>query len=120
MRTGRWIALLALALAVAGSDGFAAADRYGAIAAASDGRYGYSFDHVSRGAAEAFALSKCGHGGCVVKVWFKNNCGAYARGRNGEGWAYAETRAAAQRRALAECAAQTRSCAILCWACNGQ
>lgn len=98
----------------------AASDRYGAIAAASDGRYGYSYDFGSRSAAENEALSNCGYSGCVVKVWFKNNCAAYARGDGGEGWAYADTRGQAERRALDECSNHGDGCRILCWACNGR
>lgn len=113
-------AAVLVVLGMAGG-GRAADDRHGAIAAAPDGRYGYSYDHESRAAAEAAALGKCGSHGCTVKVWFKNNCAAYARGRGGvEGWAWSDTRSQAESRAVDECSARGAGCQVVCWACNGR
>ncbi len=117
----RLLVLVILGWAGLSGSGRAAEDRFGAIAAAPDGSFGYSYDHESRAAAESAALAECGSYKCVVKVWFKNNCAAYSRGRGGvEGWAYAGTRYEAESRAVDECSARGQGCQVVCWACNGQ
>ena len=119
MRT-RTAVLVVLGLAALSGSGRAAEDRFGAIAAAPDGSFGYAYDHESRAAAESAALAKCGSYKCVIKVWFKNNCAAYARGRGGvEGWAWSATRAGAESRAVDECSNRGQGCQVVCWACNG-
>ena len=110
-----------LALLVCGAgDGKAAQDNYGAIAASPDGSYGYSYDSASQAEAEQAALNRCGAWDCVVKVWFRNTCGAYARGRGGEGWAWGDTREEAEDRALRGCSARGRDCEVVCWVCNSR
>jgi serine/threonine-protein kinase len=120
--TTRWYrpALAALLALAAAGVGTTASDNYGAIAAAPGGAYGYAYDHPSRAQAERAALRECGDDDCVVKVWFKNNCGAYARGRGGEGWAYADSREEAESLALDNCRAHGRGCEVVCWACNSR
>ena len=114
----RWVGF-ALSLGVLGTaPSSAAQDNYGAIAVAPDGSWGSAYDQASRAEAEQTALRSCGSLSCEVKLWFRNNCGAYARGRGGEGWAYAETRAEAEQAALHECSLRGRACEVLCWACN--
>ena len=97
-----------------------AQDNYGAIAySSSTGRYGYSYDFGSRAEAENYAISKCGRGDCVVKVWFKNACGALAVGRRGAlGWGLAGSRGSAEDRALSECQSRTSGCSVRTWACT--
>jgi hypothetical protein len=97
-----------------------AQDNYGAIAySSSTGRYGYSYDFGSQAEAENYAISKCGRSDCVVKVWFKNACGALAVGRRGAlGWGLAGSRGSAEGRALSECQSRTSGCSVRAWACT--
>ena len=117
MRVRMIVALLGL-VALSSGEGRAYEDHHGAIAAARDGSYGYSYDHPTRRNAERAALRECGSLGCVVKLWFKNNCAAYARGRGGEGWAYNDSLEDAKQRAIDECEARGSGCEVVCWACN--
>jgi len=98
-------------------------DKYGAIAySAGTGRNGYSYDYDSRAAAQNKALNECGARDCVVKVWFKNACGAFARSRRdgSTGWAYAYSMAAAKREALRQCRARGNGCELVAWACTSR
>ena len=97
-----------------------AQDNYGAIAySSSSGRYGYSYDFGSRAEAENYAISKCGRSDCVVKVWFRNACGALAVGqRGGLGWGWSGSRGGAEDIALNECQAKTSACNVRVWSCT--
>lgn len=97
-----------------------AQNNYGAIAySSSTGRYGYSYDFGSRGEAEDYARSQCGRSDCVVKVWFKNACGALAVGQRGAlGWGWSGSRGSAEDRALNECQSRTSACSVRTWACT--
>ena len=97
-----------------------AQDNYGAIAySSSTGRYGYSYDFGSRAEAENYAISKCGRSDCVVKVWFRNACGALAVGRRGAlGWGWAGSRGQAEGRALSECQSRASGCNVRVWSCT--
>jgi hypothetical protein len=97
-----------------------AQDNYGAIAySSSTGRYGHSYDFGSRAEAEDYAISQCGRSDCVVKVWFKNACGALAVGQRGAlGWGWAGSRGSAEDRALNECQSRTSECSVRTWACT--
>ena len=91
-----------------------AQNNYGAIAySSSTGRYGYSYDFGSRAEAEDYAISQCGRSDCVVKVWFKNACGALAVGRRGAlGWGWSGSRGSAENIALNECQSRTSGCSV--------
>ena len=99
---------------------YAWADMYGAIAYSSSGdRWGTSYNFRSRSEAESRALSECGSSDCVVKVWFKNGCGALATGDDGSlGWGWSGSRSGAESRALSECQKRTSGCRVRCWACT--
>ena len=58
--------------------------------------------------------------GCKVAIWFKNTCGSVARGSNGWGSAWAESRDKAQRAAIANCSKHTRNCQVLAWTCTSR
>ncbi|MBS4101889.1 DUF4189 domain-containing protein [Tsukamurella paurometabola] len=58
-----------------------AAVNFGAIAVASNGASGRSWDYPSRAAAERAALNSCGWGSCRVLASFANGCGAVAETR---------------------------------------
>ncbi|MCS3780967.1 DUF4189 domain-containing protein [Tsukamurella ocularis] len=58
-----------------------AAVNFGAIAVASNGALGRSWDYPSRGAAERAALNSCGWGSCRVLASFSDGCGAVAENR---------------------------------------
>lgn len=95
----------------------AAPDQYGAIATSHEtGAWGYSYNHSTRAQAEVDALNKCGDGGCRVRVWFKNACGAVAKDQRNLGWGWAKTSAEAKARALSACG--TRACSVEVWACT--
>jgi hypothetical protein len=98
-------------------------DNYGAIAySPSTGNYGYSYDYSSRGEAERSALTRCKKDDCVIKVWFKNSCGALAKAGNGAlgySWA-ASNREEAESEALSQCRKRGSKCRIVCWACTSR
>jgi len=120
-RRGRSLALVgALLVTLAWPSSKAAADNYGAIAFSQrSGAIGYSFDHWSRAAAEARALTECA-GRCRVVLWFRNGCGALAVGHGngfGSGWATNQWRA--QRIAVAVCRRQgVQGCSVRQWVCT--
>ncbi len=117
----RIAALTVVALLIA-TPGPARGDRFGAIAySVRTERYGYASDARSRGDAEARALRECRAGDCVIKVWFRNSCGALATGDEGRitGWAYNNSLDEAKERALRECRAHGgHRCGIRAWACT--
>jgi serine/threonine-protein kinase len=99
----------------------AAAQNYGAIAfSQSSGAVGFSYNFRRRDIAEERALEECG-GGCRVVTWFRNACGALATGNgNGYGSGWASSRGSAERIALNKCAANTRNCRVIRWACTAR
>ncbi|GIL02492.1 MAG: hypothetical protein BroJett030_23910 [Alphaproteobacteria bacterium] len=116
-RAGR-LAGLAVALFVAFSPATALAQYFGAIAySAYSGRWGYSYDYLSRYEAEQRALAECG-GGCQIAVWFSNGCGALAVGPDGWGSGWAYSRAQAEANALSACRSYSYGCRIQAWACT--
>jgi len=101
----------------------ASADNFGAIAySPSSGARGYSYDYSSRREAEARAMSECSANGrgCKTVIWFKNACGALARGSNGWGSAWAGNRGNAERAAIANCSKHTGGCRVLTWSCTSK
>jgi hypothetical protein len=97
----------------------ARAEKFGAIAfAPGSGRAGWSFDYDTRANAENRALANCG-AGCKVVTWFKNACGALAVGHNnGYGAGWADSRAAAEQKAMGYCRANSSNCDIRRWVCT--
>ncbi len=82
--------------------------RYGAIAySVSKNRYGYSANFPTQEQAEQRSIEECikdGGGDDCKPVWFKTpNCGALARGPDRWGSDYAESRDAAEEKALNNC-----------------
>ncbi len=77
-----------------------AALNFGAIAVASNGASGRSWDYPSRAAAERAALNSCGWGSCKVLASFANGCGAVAENRTTYRGYSAATLGAAQNGAL--------------------
>ena len=75
---------------------------YGAIAVASDGSLGKSWDYSTAAAAERRALSQCPRSNCKVLVVFVNSCGAIAYNpRTNRYWGgRGATRTAAERNAI--------------------
>ncbi|BDH55930.1 DUF4189 domain-containing protein [Tsukamurella sp. PLM1] len=58
-----------------------AATYFGAIAVASNGATGRSWDYPSAASARSAALNSCGYGSCKVLASFANGCGAVAENR---------------------------------------
>lgn len=98
---------------------------WGAIASR-DGWYGYSFNHRSRGAAEAAARAQCDRaagrsGTCVVRGSFDRSCGALATGNYGEwGTASAASADAAGKAAAGQCDSHlpTQPCKVVVSVCS--
>jgi hypothetical protein len=104
------------------SAGAARADLYGAISLSpANGATGWSFDFTSRWEAEDVSQRNCYRhaSDCRVAIWFKNACGAVARGPQGWGADWAETPYLAQSAALASCARHSGGCRVIRWQCSG-
>jgi len=98
------------------------ADSFGAISLSpATGATGWSHDYSSRWEAEEVAQSHCYKyaGDCRVAIWFKNACGAVARGPDGWGADWAAGRRQAQRAALAACSNHSYGCEVIRWQCSG-
>lgn len=95
---------------------------YGAIAfSVSTGASGWSNNFSSVSEAQSAAVNSCDKPDCQVVVWFKNNCGALAVGKDncwGTGWA--DSRAEAERLALKTCGNYGDNCRVECWSCNSR
>ncbi|MEU2032007.1 DUF4189 domain-containing protein [Nocardia amamiensis] len=80
----------------------AAGAYHGAIAlSSSTGAIGSAVNFSTAAAAETAARSQCGISDCRTVVQFWNACGSLVRGADGRhGWAWATTRADAERRAI--------------------
>lgn len=108
---------------LAASAASAHADSFGAISLSpKTGSTGWSYDYSSRSEAEEVAQSHCERnaGDCRTAIWFKNGCGAVARGADG-GWGsdWAPGSRRAQRAALAACARHSDTCRVIRWQCSG-
>lgn len=98
------------------------ADSFGAISLSPEtGATGWSHDYNSRREAERVAQSHCfgNADDCRVAIWFKNGCGAVARGPDGWGADWASGSRRAQRAALAACSNRSYGCRIVRWQCSG-
>jgi hypothetical protein len=116
------IALVAAALTLAGFVTPAAAD-YKAIAFSNvNGGYGYAYGHSTRRSAEIAALGFCRPNGgrsCRIVAWTNLSCIALATGRRyGYGVAWGNSSGAVRSRAVAECRARDRGCALTTVTCN--
>jgi len=95
--------------------------QYGAIAANAGGAWGVSWSQASQPAADARAIRECGGGSCEVRVRVAGPaCGAYAANGVQWGWGIDATPAAAQSRALAECAKDGGGCRVVAYTCNAR
>lgn len=111
-------ALLLLALLPAISF---AQDYYGAIAySPRTGANGWAYDHQTREAAEKVALQNCRKNAedCQVLVWFKNACGAVARGPKGYGWGWAPQQGGADIEATKACSTHSKGCSVIRRVCT--
>jgi len=114
-------ALTAMVLLCAGT-AVAHADSFGAISLSpATGATGWSHDYSSRWEAEDVAQSHCYKNAddCRVAIWFKNGCGAVARGPDGWGADWAAGSRQAQRAALASCSNHSYGCQVIRWQCSG-
>ena len=97
---------------------------YGAIAySESEDVTGYSYGYNSAQQAINSAEARCGKPNCAWKTWFRNACGALAKGSNGIlGWDGGLVgRQRAEEAALAACRRHGgEDCKIICWACSHQ
>lgn len=108
-----------LLMAIAGP---AAAASYGAIAISPDsGATGWSHGYSSRSGAEAEAQQNCdGYADdCQVALWFKDACGAVARGSDGWGSGWGNNQRRAEHEALKSCARHSDECRVIRWQCSG-
>lgn len=104
--------------------GHAAAAGAIAIDSAKGSRWGVAYDHPNMASAENRALRECG-AGCKVVLRFPRGCGAYAidraRGSTVYAWAGDNSRAAAERQAMAGCRSRGGTqCIIRAWGCNSR
>jgi hypothetical protein len=92
-----------------------AQEYFGAIAY-SDGSkaHGWANDYPSRAAAEKAALANCSKHAvdCRAVLWFRNGCGALATGIEGPGWAWGDTQAVAEEKAVQLCMQKSATCSI--------
>ncbi|WP_319530083.1 DUF4189 domain-containing protein [uncultured Cohaesibacter sp.] len=98
-----------------------ARDYFGAIAVATNGAYGYSWDHYSKGEARRAAMRECNNRGpgCRNALWFRNACGALAmNGRNSWATAWGAERWRAEQIALRNCNNNYGGCSIRRWVCT--
>mgnify|MGYP003864991027 CR=1 FL=1 len=93
-----------------------AEDMYGAISTDEDGQWGYTYNYPTRAQAEASSLKECGKADCVVRVWFKNACGAVAENDEVIGWGWSKSAAEAKAQAISSCGGG--DCEITTWACT--
>ena len=122
-RSGMTKTAIAAAICLMSGVAGAHADSFGAISLSpSTGATGWSHDFRTRWQDEDAAQSYCYRNArdCRVAIWFKNACGAVARGPDG-GWGadWAENSRRAQRAALAACSRHSYNCQVIRWQCSG-
>jgi len=79
---------------------------------------GQAYDHPTQAKAINFAVESCKSRDCKAMVWFRNACGAFAKGDQGSGWGTGKKPAEAQENALAECRKRGGGCRIVTWVCT--
>ena len=95
-----------------------AQDKYGAVAVGPNGAYGWAVDYdTEKGAADA-ALKECGND--CDGITFVNSCASIALGSQAGAWGVGDSRAEAERNALAECSKKSAGCAIKVWGCTAR
>lgn len=108
---------LLTAFSIAASAPAVATNRYGSIAFDKSTRaFGYSFNHVSRQAAEVDAIARCPGSNCQSMMWFANGCGALSVGRITYGAGSGATRASAIAKANSLCG--RGDCEVLAVTCT--
>ncbi len=120
-RTTRFL-MLAVTMIATGATAAHAEDYYGAISISPhSGSTGWSHDYSSRWEAEEVAQSNCYQygGDCRVAIWFKNACGAVARGPDGWGADWGNNRQDAEYAALQSCEKHSYDCQVIRWQCSG-
>jgi hypothetical protein len=123
-RTAQIVAVLATAAGTLISGG-PPASAVGAIALSECGRWGYSHGYGSKRDAWSRAIRECGAGDCKIAVTVTNACGAVAMDSasrcGAKGFGAAQSRAEAERVALASCARYGgRKCTLRAWVCDGR
>ncbi|WEZ83158.1 DUF4189 domain-containing protein [Rhizobium sp. 32-5/1] len=114
-------AMLAAAMIASGAKA-AQADSFGAISISpQNGATGWSHSYSSRWEAEEVAQTNCDQyaGDCRVAIWFKNACGAVARGPDGWGADWGDNRRDAEYAAIRSCEKHSYDCQIIRWQCSG-
>jgi serine/threonine protein kinase, bacterial len=113
-----WCISVALA---SGGSGAGSRDNWGALAYSdSTGRYGFAYDYASQAQAINAAVERCKARDCRGVVWFRNSCGAFAKGNGAYGWGIGDSRGLAEAKALAECRKRGGGCRIIQWACTSR
>jgi hypothetical protein len=84
----------------------------------STGRWGTSYDYRRESIAINAAVESCGVEDCKAVIWFRNSCGALAKGNGGKGWASHPRKHVAQNRAIAECRKRASGCRVIAWSCT--
>lgn len=100
----------------------ASADSFGAIAySPATGATGWAHSFPNRSGAERMALGGCSKSArdCRVAIWFKNACGAVARGSDGWGSGWGNDRRRAELEAIGSCNQYTGGCRVIRWQCSG-
>lgn len=96
-------------------------DNWGAIAySTSTGRWGLVYNYPTQAKAVNAAVVRCGVRDCQAVVWFRNGCGAFAKGTRAYGWGIGNSRAQAEENALAECRKRGPNCGIVSWSCTSR
>jgi len=98
-------------------------DLYAAIAYSKEAhRWGDGYNFLTRQAAEARALERCGDSRCRIIGWARNGCCALAVGDAGNyGFSYrygAYDYSLARSNALTLCSSRDTNCRIVSWACT--
>ena len=96
-------------------------DNWGAIAySVSTARWGAVYNYPTQAKAVNAAVERCRADDCQAVVWFRNGCGAFAKGRGAYGWGLGNTRADAEEKALAACRQRGPRCVIVSWSCTSR
>jgi serine/threonine protein kinase, bacterial len=110
-----------ISVALASGTGAGNRDKWGALAySESSGRYGFAYDYASQAEAINSAVERCKARDCRGVVWFRNSCGAFAKGDGAYGWGVGDSRAVAESKALAECRKRGGGCRMIQWACTSR
>jgi hypothetical protein len=96
-------------------------DNWGAIAYSTrTTRWGAVYNYATQAQAVNAAVERCGADDCQAVVWFRNGCGAFAKGRGAYGWGLGNTRAQSEEKALAACRQRGPYCRVVSWSCTSR